>query len=172
MSDYKPIVKELKRQGWEVTMTSRGHYRAASPDKNVPVEHFSASGDPRAYLNTLKRLSNAGFVWPTAHTLARDEDEEQEAEVEEFKLPEALPEVAPERPKTVQVEAELEQTWARLKHAKKSLALTKSMLELAQADVDEAVRERDLAREELDKATRALADAKTAFDALFEVEET
>ena len=60
----KPVIDELRAQGWKVDPTERGHWKAIPPDKTKEIVHFSLSIDQRAFFNTIKLLEAQGFLWP------------------------------------------------------------------------------------------------------------
>ena len=55
----RAIAKQLKAQGWTVTLTRRGHFLAKSADGQHTVT-FSVGKDWRAQKNTVARLRRAG----------------------------------------------------------------------------------------------------------------
>ena len=62
--DYRPIIAELKLQGWTVEPTTQGHMRATPPDPKLSIIHFSRSPDGHATRNILRDLRRNGFQWP------------------------------------------------------------------------------------------------------------
>lgn len=61
--DIEVVFESLRRQGWEVDRTARGHWRATPPDKGKKIVHFAVSSEPRALQNTISELRRNGFVW-------------------------------------------------------------------------------------------------------------
>jgi len=60
MSDFDKLRTELRRQGFAVERTSRGHHRVTASDGKQTV--FSDSEDHRALKNTISDLKKIGFV--------------------------------------------------------------------------------------------------------------
>jgi len=63
------ILAELKRLGWVVTTTKRGHFRCVPPDKSRPVVHVSSAQcagtrGGAALRNVIQDLRRGGLVWP------------------------------------------------------------------------------------------------------------
>lgn len=61
--DLRKIVKELKRQGFEVRPTKRGHL-AVYHDGELVTTFAGTPSDHRSTLNALAPLKRAGFQWP------------------------------------------------------------------------------------------------------------
>lgn len=59
--DFRQLIQEAERQGWEVTKTNGGHLRWASPSGRVVFSAFSPS-DGRALKNTMRELRIGGFI--------------------------------------------------------------------------------------------------------------
>jgi len=59
MSDFDKLRTELRRQGFAVERTSRGHHRVTASDGKQTV--FSDSEDHRALKNTISDLKKIGF---------------------------------------------------------------------------------------------------------------
>jgi hypothetical protein len=62
VSDFDKLRGELRRQGFAVERTSRGHHRVTSSDGKQTV--FSDSEDHRAFKNSISDLKKIGFAWP------------------------------------------------------------------------------------------------------------
>jgi len=62
--DFKPLVRELRQQGWSVEKTTQGHWKAVPPDPKHGIVHFSESCDYHAMKNTVRDLKARGFEWP------------------------------------------------------------------------------------------------------------
>ena len=62
-NDTKKLVKELKRQGFEVTMTKGSHYEVRLNGRRVATLAGTPS-DKRGWLNAIAALRRAGFIWP------------------------------------------------------------------------------------------------------------
>lgn len=61
--DLREIVKALEAQGFEVTVTKRGHVVVEREGKVIAVFSGTAS-DWRSIRNGLAPLKRAGFRWP------------------------------------------------------------------------------------------------------------
>jgi len=59
--DIATLVRELEAQGWKVEKTSHSHHKAFPPDPKSGVVHFKRSGTPSSWKNTLAELRRAGF---------------------------------------------------------------------------------------------------------------
>ncbi len=59
-SDFDKLVKQLKRAGWKVDKTTRGHWRMASPEGGVVIASGTPS-DHRAISNLRSQLKRAGY---------------------------------------------------------------------------------------------------------------
>lgn len=62
--DYVEILSALRSQGFTLTRTAEGHWRAASPNPAVQVVFFAVSAERRAMKNTIALLRRAGLAWP------------------------------------------------------------------------------------------------------------
>ncbi len=61
--DLRPIVKALRKQGFDVEVTSRGHLMVTRD--GVLIATFSGTAsDWRSIRNGLAPLKRAGFRWP------------------------------------------------------------------------------------------------------------
>ena len=70
--DIRRITKAAREQGWEVTLTSKGHPRFVPPDPEKEICVFSGSpGDQAAIRNFLSELKRQGFVWPWTRKMRR-----------------------------------------------------------------------------------------------------
>lgn len=72
----KELIRELRKQDFEVDQTSQGHYRVKPPDPDASIVHMSDSRDPRAWKNSVSQLRKSGFVPPWEEK----EDEEEETD--------------------------------------------------------------------------------------------
>ena len=61
--DLRKIVKALEAQGFEVTVTTRGHLMVER-DGEVIATLAGSTGDWRSIRNGLAPLKRAGFRWP------------------------------------------------------------------------------------------------------------
>jgi hypothetical protein len=62
MKLMKRIVKIAIENGWDVSMTSRGHYRFVSPDKTQPIIHLSGTpSDNKTYICGIAQLRRHGL---------------------------------------------------------------------------------------------------------------
>lgn len=176
--DYKPIIAELRVQGWTVDRTGQGHYRAAPPDRSRPIVHFSASDDFHALKNTVKDLSKSGFIWPPpskkeqaverkSNGTSQSPDEliavlEAELGVEVDQPPATSP--SPQETK----EDRMDRLFHELKDAKTFLLLTDEHLAECKRKLDEAQRAFAEAETERNKAAETLKLKKVEFDEAFE----
>ena len=62
--EFDDLMVELRRQGWALAQTGNGHWKATPPDKRHTIVHFSISGDPHAFKNTISDLRKRSFIWP------------------------------------------------------------------------------------------------------------
>lgn len=62
--EFRELIEELPRQGWALTQTSQGHWRAVPPDKTQTVVHFSETDDSHGRKNILRDLRVRGLKWP------------------------------------------------------------------------------------------------------------
>jgi hypothetical protein len=59
------IVRLAKVNGWDVSLTAKGHYRFVSPDKSQPIIHLSGTpSDARSYLCGVSQLRRHGLPVP------------------------------------------------------------------------------------------------------------
>ncbi len=57
----KRLIKDLTRLGWTVTLTKGGHYKAVSPNKDIPVVIIPKTpGEYRAMKNLKSLLRRYG----------------------------------------------------------------------------------------------------------------
>jgi len=59
--DFRALIDEATKQGWEVTKTNGGHLRWLSPTGKVVFSSFSPS-DRRAIKNTMSQLRLNGYI--------------------------------------------------------------------------------------------------------------
>lgn len=65
--EVKDLIRELRRQGFTVEQTARGHWRACPPESHHQIVLLSSKyGDPRAMKNNITRLKKSGFAPPWA----------------------------------------------------------------------------------------------------------
>ena len=61
--DLRKVLKALEAEGFEVTVTKRGHYQVAREGRVITT--FSGTpSDQRSFRNALAPLKRAGFRWP------------------------------------------------------------------------------------------------------------
>jgi hypothetical protein len=173
--DYKAIIEELPRQGWQVELTTRGHYKATPPDPKQTIVHFSHSDDHHALMNIVRDLRKRGFVWPvpSRNDVAADKRDEpttkfcpdchQPLGADHICLAAAPPPSQPES-----VEARMDRLFHELKDAKVLAALTEEQFQECQQRVEEATRALNEAARERDGAVEALKKKKAEFDSAFE----
>ncbi len=59
------IVRLAKSNGWEVSLTAKGHYRFVSPDKSQPIIHLSGTpSDKKTYICGVAQLRRHGLPIP------------------------------------------------------------------------------------------------------------
>lgn len=61
--DVRDLIKELHRQGFETSRTSKGHIRVRKDGVTVSVFAGTPS-DWRSWRNSIADLRRAGFIWP------------------------------------------------------------------------------------------------------------
>lgn len=59
--EFRALIEQATKQGWEVTKTNGGHLRWLSPTGRVVFSSFSP-GDRRAVKNTVSQLRLNGFI--------------------------------------------------------------------------------------------------------------
>lgn len=180
--DFNTIIKHLKRQGWAVEATTRGHHRAAPPDRQKPLIHFSLSGEPRAIHNTLAQLKASGFQWPPVvgagleRALDTDDDwvEAHNARVATAELEQAMTleqaRLAAAPPPETE-EERVNRIFQELKDAKLTASLCREQLAAAAAVLSDAQAAYICAETEVRDSVAALAEKKQSFDAIFKDEE-
>lgn len=168
--DYKMIAEELRRQGWTVDQTTRGHYKAVPPDPKHQMVHFSHSDDHHALLNIIRDLKKRGFIWPAPSKKELAVERRLEAESRPSE-----PEIIPDTPSGVHVtppaespEVRMDRLFHELKDAKVLAALTEEQFQECQRRVEEATRALAEADRERTNAIEALKKKKTEFDSAFE----
>jgi len=174
------VFDALREQGWEVTDTGSGHYRAVPPDRTKKIVHFSQSAHRRALANTLADLRRSGFVY------GRDESEDEPLGAAPLVVPgpepgplavkmdehlrvvspaEAFPPVPNPRPKTTdELFLDLKESLTTAKLATELLHEASERLRQAHAEVERATHEKRLADEDLARK-KGLFDAAFAVDA-------
>lgn len=160
--DFRPILAELKAQGWEVEQTKQGHYRAVPPDPSKSLVHFAASLEPHALKNTVHDLRRSGFDWPPPR---RSGSGGVATEPEWYETENEAVLVTP-----CEVESKeqaMERLWAELKEAKTYLELTDEHLRECEARLLAAQRAFENAKEERRKAAETLRTKKAEFDVAF-----
>lgn len=60
--EVKVVVRSLVAQGWTVTMTRNGHYRATPPTGGMPIFFGSTPSDYRGLRNTKALLRRNGAL--------------------------------------------------------------------------------------------------------------
>lgn len=159
--DFKPIIRELRTQGWEVELTSQGHYRARPPDQTRQIVHFSMSNDPRALKNTLSNLRASGFRWEEPERRATPETREQTP-----RTPAATPAATPAPAETA--EPDMDQLFESLKAAKVAAQEASELEKLAVQELARAENQLLQAQRDRAAAEASLREAKQAFDQAFD----
>jgi len=175
---WDELADELRRQGWTVTQTGRGHLQAVPPDRSQGIVHFSHSEDHHAFKNTVRDLRRRGFQWPPPSK--NDEAVERRAARETAPVSTTHPEdwieehnsaveaAAPPPPPPETHEAKMERLFNELKEAKAYYALTNEHARECEAKLLAAQREMEEAAAERTKAQQALVAKKAEFDSAFE----
>lgn len=174
--DFRPIVTELRLQGWTVEKTERGHWRATPPDASKGLIHFSESDDPHALMNTLRDLKRQGFQYPPPskkqlagerrlNAVASPEDEAAPDSDEFFSMPLA-PVPEPAGPPT-----NMDEAYAALKDARETLTLLDLEAQERQRELEEATRAYQEAETAAAAGRTKLREAKALFDEMFATEE-
>lgn len=73
--DMREIERAAREQGWEVSLTKKGHKRFKPPDPTKKI--CIASGTPsdwRSIKNFLADLKRQGFVWPWPPPKGKEKD--------------------------------------------------------------------------------------------------
>jgi len=183
--ESREIVGELRRQGWTVERTERGHYKAYPPDPAQKMVTFAGglSGDHRTVKNAVAQLRRSGFQWPPPKQNGvtypfRPPPEgrlDDGTVVREGDTILANGTVIKEHPISVKLELESEpptpdELYAELRAARDDHRLHAELLVEADAALLRAAERTREAKEELQKCAERLRDAKAAFDAAFEAE--
>jgi len=58
------IIRELRRQGFEVVMAQSGHWKVRDPDGRLITTLPASPGEYRGFRNAIAILRRAGFIWP------------------------------------------------------------------------------------------------------------
>jgi hypothetical protein len=164
--DFKPIISELRQQGWSVDQTTQGHWKATPPDASKSIVHFSASNDTHALKNTLKDLRHSGFIWPPPSK--RDRSSSSVESVEPPEVPVSEPGPAMETKPTETAEEKMDRLWRELKEAKSYLALTEEHMVECRTALEAAQKAFAEAEAERVKAAETLKSKKAEFDQAFE----
>ncbi len=190
--DFRPIITELQRQGWEVSVTRGSHYRARPPDPKRPIVHFAASVETRALKNTIADLRRSGFEWPPearqgapfsqnllplSHELAPSGtgsvwETGEGSETEDLDvLPDAafgsVPGLADEA-KPESEEDKMDRLWQELRDARSNYKLAEEIENEARERLTAAQRAMSEASMEKGRAAESLCAAKAEFDKAFE----
>lgn len=59
----KQILKEAKKQGWQVSYTKNGHMCLKSPTGGQPIYTASTPSDHRGLKNLVAHMRRQGFKW-------------------------------------------------------------------------------------------------------------
>ena len=148
---YKPIIAALQQQGFTVTQTTSGHFKAVPPDRDKPLVHFSTSADTHAYKNILRQLRQSGFVWGDEGDTPLSEPAEVPREDEEH--------------------VDVDELFLELKHAREYAVLAREELKTAHARLAEAEAEVERTKVEVERSEDVLARVKRRFDAAFAAQE-
>jgi len=174
--DWRTVQDKLREQGWEVTQTQRGHYRAVPPDRDKHIVHFSESTEPRSLQNAISDLRKQGLVWEDDPPAPRKPKSTSQATV--IAVHETIAEVfRPEAATVVEMSdrsekdpADLDGIFAQLKEAKGYEHLAVEHLKECESAFFRAKQALEGAKDELDIAKGRLAERKRAFDRALGVE--
>src|SRR6185436_15008798 len=160
------VVDELRRQGWSVDRTSRGHYKAWPPDTALRMVTFADSSEYRSSKNNLSLLRRSGVVWPPPPRSSRT----SQAQPEEPPMPmpqpavqpALLPASTPPTPEPPPAPAPaLDQLFLELKRLREHLVKTTDEVKFFEEVVSEAEQTLGQARLELQTARERRDAART-----------
>jgi len=60
--DWKKLIREAERQGWQVEPTRRCHYKWWAPDGKTMLVSGTTTSDRRALMNHITNMRRAGFA--------------------------------------------------------------------------------------------------------------
>lgn len=167
--DFRPVLAELRNQGWTTEQTRQGHWKAVPPDKSKSIVHFSASAEPRALKNTLQDLRKNGFVWPPVKRPSSPGQapvDQDDFDLLDIDAPLSEPPVTQELP-TEPREAKMDRLYNELKDAKNYYGLTVEQLAECREKLAAAQKAFDEATAEKDRAGETLRAKKAEFDQVF-----
>jgi hypothetical protein len=159
--DFRPIVDALRAQGWELTQTERGHWRAAPPDKTKPLVHFAESNEVRALKNCISQLRQSGFVWPPPEDRERLSQVNIELGGRVIGSTLLLEDDAPDPTPAELTEAHLDDLWEELKEARGYYALAQQHVAECDAELRAAQMKHQKALDEQLEASKRFGKAKT-----------
>ncbi len=180
--EYRALLDELPRQGWAVSMTTQGHWKAIPPDKSMSLVHFSETDDPHGKMNIFRDLRLRGFVWPPPSSAKSEEEVTNEwaDHAPDTPVPPAAADTPPSigkaaTPSITQsdkaidkaVVKTVDQLFHALKEARSYDALAGDNLKRCKQKLEEAANELKGADMEKKLAEEDLAKAKMAFDKAF-----
>lgn len=176
--DYRPIITELRLQGWTVEPTTQGHMRAIPPDPKLGLVHFSRSPDVHATRNILRDLRKSGFVWPP---LSKNEQAGARREAgattptsppEEVPVASVIPakKTAPEKRTMAQLGAAMDEARSYMVLAAEHRDECLRKVEAVRAEFEDRMRgvtgALNSAQKEYDAARAAIVEKRAAIDAL------
>lgn len=158
----RSVVDELRRQGWTVTPTSNGHWRAKPVDNNKELVHISMLGGSNSLNNAMRDLKRNGFVWPPPPKCREAMAKKPMAHAHALEVVRA-----PQDPTVPTAQKDLDDVFLELKDAKTYLVLTGEILSECRVALDKAQAAFDSATAEREAAVDALRVKKAAFDVAF-----
>lgn len=166
--EMRPILQELRNQGWKLEDTNNGHARARPPDPKHDIVVFSRCEEPRAIKNVISQLKKSGFIWPPPPRERNSTNPDELIEgLDLDQGPVSQPPVSSPPVTLVNIE---DQLYAKLRDARENFRLSKLVHDEAATRARLACAEADRAQEEVLRCCGELEAAKRAFDEAFAVE--
>ena len=171
--EMRPIIQELRAQGWKLEDTNNGHARARPPDPRHDIVVFSRCEEPRAIRNVISQLKKSGFIWPPpprerTTTNPNELIERLDLDPSPVSQPPTSQQPVSQQP-VVLVNLE-DQLYAALRDARENFRLSKLVHEEAAARARAACEEADRAQAEVVRCSKELEAKKLAFDEAFAIE--
>jgi hypothetical protein len=165
---YQPVIAEIRAQGWDLTMTATGRWKAVPPDGR-PLVHFSESPDPHALLNTIRTLRDSGLEWPPPSRRTRRPPDDPVSGIVSIIRSTPFPPVKMDVPEAIAVpESPADTMFRQLKEARAYVDLATSELAECETRLAEVRARYNAAASERQKAVEELRMIKDAFDKAFE----